>query len=61
VDGEPFGHVVDALDALAEDGTLVLVNDFEPVPLYAVLERRGFEHRARRAGPDEWRVVVERA
>lgn len=61
VDGEPFGDIVSALDALSEDETLVLVNSFEPVPLYDVLERRGFAYETTRAGSDEWRVEITHA
>jgi uncharacterized protein (DUF2249 family) len=58
---EPFGRIVEELESLPEGGTLTLVNAFEPEPLYAVLDARGFDHETRRAGPDEWRVTVTRA
>ena len=58
---EPFGRIVEDLESLPEGGTLTLVSAFEPEPLYAVLDARGFDHETRRAGPDEWRVVVTRA
>lgn len=61
MDGEPFGEITAALDALGENETLVLVNSFEPKPLYGVLERRGFAYEAMREGPDEWRVSITRA
>jgi uncharacterized protein (DUF2249 family) len=60
-DGEPFGDIVAALDALGERERLVLVNSFEPVPLYDVLERRGFTYEASQAGPEEWRVEITHA
>lgn len=58
IDGEPFGEIVSALDDLGDDETLVLVNGFEPEPLYAVLEQRGFDHATARVAPDEWRVEI---
>lgn len=61
LDGEPFGDIVGALERLAVGETLVLINSFEPVPLYDVLERRGFAHETTRAGPDEWRVEITHA
>ncbi|ELZ32536.1 hypothetical protein C474_06942 [Halogeometricum pallidum JCM 14848] len=61
MDGEPFGEITTALDALGEDERLVLVNGFEPKPLYGVLERRGFAYEATREAPDEWRVSITRA
>jgi uncharacterized protein (DUF2249 family) len=61
IDGEPFGDIVAALDDLPADETLVLINSFEPVPLYEVLEDRGFEHRTSQVAPDEWHVAIEHA
>lgn len=61
VDGEPFGEIMDALASLDDDGTLVLVNSFEPEPLYAVLAQRGFTHEAEQVTEDEWRVEIEHA
>jgi len=44
IDGEPFGDIVAALEALGSSETLELVAPFEPVPLYGELAERGFEH-----------------
>ncbi|MFC4450919.1 DUF2249 domain-containing protein [Halorussus aquaticus] len=59
IDGEPFGAITSALSDLGDDETLVLVNSFEPEPLYAVLDRRGFDHETEQVAPDEWRVEIE--
>ncbi|MBX0323703.1 DUF2249 domain-containing protein [Halomicroarcula sp. F13] len=61
VDGEPFSHIMGALSDLGAGETLRLVNSFEPVPLYGVLEERGYTHDSERVGDDEWHVYVERA
>lgn len=61
IDGEPFGDIMDALDTLDPDGTLVLVNSFEPVPLYNVLEQRGFAHETEQVAEDEWRISITHA
>jgi uncharacterized protein (DUF2249 family) len=61
IDGEPFDHIVAALDALSRDETLVLVNGFKPEPLYPVLERRGFAHRTSRGEEGEWHVTITHA
>lgn len=61
IDGEPFGTIVEALDDLPEDGRLRLVNSFEPVPLYTVLEQRGFTHETEQVADDEWLVRIEHA
>lgn len=60
-DGEPFSDIMAELDALPEGERLVLVNSFEPEPLYAVLDRRGFAYETTKVGDDEWRVVIEPA
>lgn len=61
LEGPPFGPIVAALDDLESDGTLLLVNSFEPVPLYDVLAERGFDHETERVAADEWHVLVTRA
>lgn len=37
IDGEPFDDLTAALDNLSADESLLLVNSFEPEPLYNVL------------------------
>ncbi|AUV82477.1 hypothetical protein C2R22_13185 [Salinigranum rubrum] len=61
IDGEPFDQIMSALDSLPEDGTLVLINSFEPEPLYSVLERRGYTYMTSQAADDEWRVTITTA
>ncbi|MDI3270477.1 MAG: DUF2249 domain-containing protein, partial [Bacillota bacterium] len=34
-----------------------LLATFEPIPLFAVMARRGFIHEARRLGPEDWEVL----
>lgn len=61
IDGEPFGDIVAALEELPEDETLLLVNSFEPEPLYNVLEERGFEFETDNPEPDLWHVEIRHA
>lgn len=61
IDGEPFGGITAALDDLPEDESLLLINSFEPVPLYDVLERRGFAYETTEAAPDEWYIEITHA
>lgn len=61
VDGEPFSQITSALSDLEEGETLELVNDFEPAPLYDVLEDRGFDHETEQVADDEWRVRISHA
>ncbi|MEF8851734.1 MAG: DUF2249 domain-containing protein [Haloarculaceae archaeon] len=58
VDGEPFAAVVAALGGLSEDETLVLVNSFEPEPLYGVLAERGLDYETERVDDEEWHVHI---
>lgn len=61
IDGEPFGDIMAALDGLGADETLLLINSFEPVPLYNVLSDRGFEHETTQVADDEWHVEITHA
>ncbi|PSP80142.1 hypothetical protein BRC81_02835 [Halobacteriales archaeon QS_1_68_20] len=61
IDGEPFGDIVAALEDLGDGERLRLVNSFESVPLYDVLEDRGFTYESTQVADDEWHVLVEPA
>ena len=58
VDGEPFGHIMDALDDVGESEGLRLVNSFEPVPLYDVLTKRGYQYDTEQVADEEWHVTI---
>lgn len=53
---EPLRRILQAVDALAPGQGLRLLTTFEPLPLYRVLRARGFVHRARRLGAEDWEV-----
>jgi uncharacterized protein (DUF2249 family) len=59
-DDPPFPVISDALDDLGPEESLLLVNSFEPEPLYDVLADRGFDHETERVDDDEWHVTIER-
>lgn len=61
LDDDPFSEIMSTLAGLSEDETVVLINTFEPEPLYTVLEQRGFTYETDRVAPDEWRVEITRA
>jgi len=61
VDGEPFGPIMAALEDLPDGESLLLINSFEPEPLYGVLEERGFEYDAANPEPDVWHVEIRHA
>lgn len=61
IDGEPFGAITTALEELPADESLLLINSFEPEPLYQVLEKRGFEYETTNPEPELWHVKITHA
>lgn len=61
IDGEPFGDIMAALKELDTDESLLLINSFEPEPLYEVLEQRGFDFETSNPEPDLWHIKIEHA
>ena len=41
---DPFIDILSFIKELGEDDIFLLVNSFEPIPLYSVLEKKGFIH-----------------
>ena len=60
IDGPPFGEIMAALEALDDGERLLLINSFEPAPLYDVLEAQGFEFESSQHDENEWHVQIER-
>ncbi|WP_128906047.1 DUF2249 domain-containing protein [Halorubrum amylolyticum] len=58
IDGEPFGDIMAELEALPDDETLLLINSFEPEPLYEVLEERSFQYETTSDGADVWYIEI---
>jgi len=54
--GEPFSRIMSAVGALGDGEVLHLRAPFEPVPLFAVMAKRGFGHRVERHADDDWSV-----
>lgn len=54
--GEPFSKIMAAVAALREGEALHLHTPFEPVPLFGVMEKRGFSHECQRHAVDDWSV-----
>jgi uncharacterized protein (DUF2249 family) len=51
---EPFPRIMTAVRELADDQVLRLRTIFEPVPLFAVLAKRGFLYESRQDAPEDW-------
>lgn len=55
--GEPFAAIMSAANSLAPGQGLKLIAPFEPVPLYAVLAKKGLAPAPRPIGGGDWEVV----
>jgi|YelNatPaOPRAMG01_1025707.scaffolds.fasta_scaffold09465_6 uncharacterized protein (DUF2249 family) len=42
---DPFLDIMAKVKTVGDDEVLLLINSFEPVPLYSVLSKKGFEHK----------------
>lgn len=58
IDGEPFGVIMEELEALDDEETLLLINSFEPEPLYEVLTDRGYTYETSNPTPNEWHIHI---
>jgi uncharacterized protein (DUF2249 family) len=58
---EPFSTIMAAVAALRPEEVLHLRAIFEPVPLFAVMAKRGFTHATRCHAADDWSVWFWRA
>ena len=47
---DPFLEIMSAVKSLKEDEVFHLINSFEPIPLYSVLENKGYDHWTEKAG-----------
>lgn len=59
--GEPFQQIMQTIAALAPEQGLRLVAPFEPVPLFGVLDSKGFSHEAREIDGGDWEVLFRPA
>lgn len=54
---EPFTKIMSTVQAMASGDKLLLIAPFEPVPLYQVLQKKGFSHQAFLQPSGEWEVL----
>lgn len=57
---EPFDAIMSAVNNLQGRDQFLLINSFEPKPLYAVMKKRGFSYTAVKIDESEWRVLFKR-
>ncbi len=56
---DPFHMIMKSLASLPPDGSLHLINSFEPVPLYKVLECKGYTCQTQKTG-DVFHVMIRK-
>jgi uncharacterized protein (DUF2249 family) len=57
---EPFSKIMKAAAAVASDERLKIIAPFEPVPLFHVMKRQGFDHVAKPNEAGDWEVLFTR-
>ena len=57
---EPFEKIMAAVSQLEPGDTLLLINSFEPLPLYRVMAQNGFSHWAERTADGAWKIYFRR-
>ena len=57
---EPFDRIMAGVSQLEPGDTLLLINSFEPLPLYRVMEQNGFTHWADRTADGVWKIYFRR-
>jgi len=59
--GEPYVYIMDCVNQLEGDETLVVHALFEPRPLIAQMTRMGLQTRCDHVEPDHWAVTIAAA
>ena len=57
---DPYPRIMETVEKLSPEETLELMTPIEPIPLYRVMEARGFEHETRRVDESYWHVTFRR-
>lgn len=54
---DPFQKIMDAISHLEKKDIFILHAPFKPVPLYAVMKAKGFEHDTEEVDKKHWKVT----
>ena len=57
---EPFSKIMGAVDSLGPDDNFLLIAPFEPVPLFNLLAKQGFQHASQKIATAHWEVLFTR-
>ena len=55
--GEPFPEIMKAISELGTGQSLRLLANFKPVPLFAVMQKKGYTHCEKEFDDGDWEVV----
>lgn len=58
---EPFSRIMSAVAGLSDGQDLLLIAPFEPLPLFGILAKKGFNHTSREVRKGLWEVLFSRA
>jgi uncharacterized protein (DUF2249 family) len=58
---EPFSRIMTAIAGLDDGQELVLIAPFEPLPLFGVLAKKGFQYTSREVTQGHWEILFSRA
>jgi len=58
---EPFSKIMGAVAGLEDGQDLLLIAPFEPLPLFGVLAKKGFQHASREVTQGHWEVLLSHA
>ncbi|GAA0492089.1 hypothetical protein GCM10008986_17910 [Salinibacillus aidingensis] len=57
---EPFHKIMNAIKNLEEGQGLILHAPFKPIPLFKVLDRKGFDHEEEKLEKKHWKVTFRK-
>ena len=57
--GEPFPEIMKAVASLKSGQGLRLLATFKPVPLFSVMQKKGYAHCEKELGQGDWEVVFK--
>ena len=57
--GEPFPEIMNAIAALESGQGLRVLATFKPVPLFSIMQKKGYAHSEKELGSGDWEIVFE--
>lgn len=57
---EPFQKIMKVVESLQDNQGFILHAPFNPLPLYKVMKRKGFDHTAEHIDKKHWKITFSR-